>query len=212
MANLVESKDLCDEGGLANLTLGPRCASVLESIVKSHHNKFVKFASVFVGPDQAEDIVQTAYLKLANDDKLTDGEIGRVYNYVKRAVYWSAQSSIRSGARQGARLDNLVARHEPEAVHEFNATRASTVPDERQRVSSTVDAISKTVCKLAERSETQKQRAQIFFLRYADVFGMDQGLAGEEIARTTGVPEKTVWSALHKFTRDVRDELLKISA
>lgn len=166
-------------------TLPPPTAG-LESIFQAHHGKVFAAAYRITGSAQdAEDVLQTVFLRLLRRSELDLAPSpGR---YLHRAAVNASLDLIR--ARRRARaipLDDLDA--PPDAG-------AAASPDRRQEDREIRRGLRQAVLDLSAKS------AEIFSLRYFE------GLGNREIAEMLGASQTAVGVTLHRARNQVRSAL-----
>jgi RNA polymerase sigma-70 factor (ECF subfamily) len=160
----------------------------LEGLFHDHHGAIFRAAYRITGSAQdAEDALQTVFLRLARREGGASFLSGTPGSYLHRAAVNAALDIVRS--RQSARATPL------EDVEIHLAGDETEGPERRQAGGEIRDHLRVALGKLNARA------AEIFVLRYVEGYG------NKEIAQMLGMARTTVAVILHRARNRLREEL-----
>jgi RNA polymerase sigma-70 factor (ECF subfamily) len=161
----------------------PGPADRLDALFREHYNLVYRTAYRITGrPDEAEDVLQTIFLRLAR----REGDLDLTPSpgsYLHRAAVNAALDVVRGRARERAvAIDEvtLAGSLDPETLHESREIH---------------DFIRRAVARLNPKA------AELFILRYFEGYGND------EIAQMLGMSKMVVNVLLHRARTRVRKDL-----
>lgn len=157
-----------------------------------HWKSLVDYASLIVGRDNAQDVVQSVFLKVwENRSALKEGNSMR--QYLLKAVYRTSVSLVRK-EENNIRYRSWFARRIEEAlVGEYDVDRNEVIKalytKELSRDLETAISLLPPKCR------------KVFRMSYID------GLSGKEISESLGISVSTVNNQVHKALKILRSEL-----
>lgn len=167
---------------------------------------FLRFAAAFVGPDAAEDVTQSAYLKVFKEARLDSSNPAEVVAFIKRAVFWTAARHLRNEIRRKQGVESHLSANGAESLYTFDASHRPTDPAIVVEESDLIEKAFKILDGLEKVNGVQKARAEFFRKRYLD------GLSSIEIAESSGTTQGTVFSGLNRITTQLQNAMNEIAA
>jgi RNA polymerase sigma-70 factor (ECF subfamily) len=157
----------------------PIIPNVLDALYREHHIMVFRTAYRITGnAADAEDVLQTVFLRMARRDAAADA-VERPENYLRRAAVHAALDLVRA-RREGAAVD----------LERLPSAGGSQPDDGDLR-----ELIRRALSELPTRS------AEIFTLRFFE------GLTNPEIAKALGISSITVAVTLHRTRRELQKKL-----
>lgn len=178
--------DSADRPGGAAPPAAPPAA--LEELFQSHHERVFHAAYRVTGnPDDAEDVLQTVFVRLLRRGEDLEIAPATAGSYLHRAAVNAAVDLLRSRSRSGAvALD---------AVGEVLADPGQPGPERRRRGRELADDLRRALARLTPDT------AEIFALRYFE------GYANKEIAGLLGKSQTAIAVTLHRVRSRLQEEL-----
>lgn len=185
MAEIINLQETTDESLMARVRGGDHEA--FSTLVKRHTKMFYAAAyRMCSNPDEAEDIVQDAFLKLWNNPAMWDGERGAKFTtWFYRVVTNQAVDAMRKKKKTTG--DETF-----EFIADGRASQQETMEQEQQQT-----ALEGAIQSLPER---QKMALNLCFY---------EGLSNKEAAEIIGVGLKGLESLLMRAKAGLRDELIR---
>ncbi len=154
----------------------------LEEIFETHHGLVFRTAYRITGnAADAEDVLQTVFLRLVRRDHGAQQPVDSYESYLRRAAVNAALDIVRSSKdAKSIPLDELPARHEPKAPGQSRELRGQ---------------LRQALAKLAPRE------AEIFALRFFEE------RSNQEIARMLSMSQVHVAVILHRTRKQLQKEL-----
>lgn len=185
MAEIINLQDITDESLMARVRGGDHEA--FSALVKRHTKMFYAAAyRMCSNPDEAEDIVQDAFLKLWNNPAMWDSERGAKFTtWFYRVVTNQAVDTMRKKKKTTG--DEAF-----EFIADDRASQQETMEESQQQA-----ALEGAIQSLPER---QKLALNLCFY---------EGLSNKEAAEIIGVGLKGLESLLMRAKAGLRDELVR---
>lgn len=157
-----------------------------------HWKSLVDYASLLVGDDNAQDVVQSVFIKVwENRSNLKEGKSMR--QYLLKAVYNASVSLIRKEDNNIRYRSWFARRIEEELIGEYDIDRNDVIKalytKDLSRDIETAISLLPTKCR------------EVFRMSYID------GLSGKEISKNLGISVSTVNNQIHKALRILREKL-----
>lgn len=157
-----------------------------------HWKSLVDYASLIVGEDNAQDVVQSVFLKVwENRSSLKEGSSMR--QYLLKAVYHASVSLIRKEDNNIRYRSWFARRIEEELVGEYDLDRNDVIKaiytQDLSRDLETAISLLPPKCQ------------EVFKMSYID------GLSGKEISQSLGISVSTVNNQIHKALKILRGKL-----
>ena len=157
----------------------PIIPNALDAMYREHHTMVFRTAYRITGnAADAEDVLQTVFLRMARRDAAADAVV-RPENYLRRAAVHAALDLVRA-RREGTAVD----------LERLPSAGGSQPDDGDLR-----ELIRQALSELPTRS------AEIFTLRFFE------GLTNPEIAKALGISSITVAVTLHRTRRELQKKL-----
>ncbi len=164
-------------------------AAVLDEVFRAHYSRVLKAAYRVTGSmSDAEDVLQTVFLRLARRDLATEGVVN-LESYMYRAAVNAALDLLR--ARQEART---VALDDAQASVEAVATGSWADPGRMQ------DSVEVRAWLRAALARLSPRAAEMFALRYLEDYG------NREIARMLNTSQAVVAVTLHRTRHQLQKD------
>ncbi|MEM9290823.1 MAG: RNA polymerase sigma factor [Acidobacteriota bacterium] len=163
----------------------------LDSVFEQHYDRVFRAAYRVVGnPSDAEDVLQTVFLRLARRDQLP-GPVEELGPYLYRAAVNAALDTIRSRRRSRAvPLEDASADAEEDLKPD---------PERRHHGREIRDQLRDALAELSPRA------AEIFVLRFIE------GYSNKEIAGMLGTSQNAIGVTLHRARGQLKDTLAPLA-
>jgi RNA polymerase sigma-70 factor, ECF subfamily len=158
------------------------------AIYRDVQPRLLRYATVLVGRDAAEDVTAEAWLQISRDVHRFTGDVDRFRGWAATIVHHRAMDLCRANARRPAAAPAL------DDVPDGPAGVADTA-------ASALDALS-TDLALMLIAALPREQAQAVLLRA--VVGLDAGTAGEVLGKRAGAVRVAAHRGLKKLARQVR--------
>ena len=156
----------------------------LEQMFEAHHGMVFRTAYRITGnAADAEDVLQTVFLRLLRRDPAAPAEIGNPESYLRRSAV-------------NAALDVVRARHESDTLEPERLPASGSCTELRELR----DTLRQELSKLPART------AEMFALRFFE------GYTNPEIARLMGLSQIVVAVTLHRARRKLQQEMTRKGA
>ena len=172
---------------MAANAIAPGLPGNLEALFQAHHARVFRAAYRITGnPSDAEDVLQTVFLRLLRQDWAAE-RVASVESYLHRAAINAALDVVR--ARHDARRVAL------EDVAPMLGADARLQPDRRQAAGELRSFLRSALARLSPKA------AEMFALRYFEGYG------NAEIARMLGATVSNVAVTLHRTRGELQQEM-----
>jgi RNA polymerase sigma-70 factor (ECF subfamily) len=149
--------------------------------------RLLRYATVLVGRDSAEDVTAEAWLQISRDLHRFSGDIDRFRGWAATIVHHRAMDACRANARRPPAAPTPDERSEPAGISDTAA--------------SALDALS-TDLALTLIAALPREQAQAVLLRA--VVGLDARTAGEVLGKRAGAVRVSAHRGLRRLARQVR--------
>jgi RNA polymerase sigma-70 factor (ECF subfamily) len=149
--------------------------------------RLLRYATVLVGRDSAEDVTAEAWLQISRDLHRFTGDVDRFRGWAATIVHHRAMDACRANARRPTTAPAPDERDEPAGLFDTSA--------------SALDALS-TDLALALIAALPREQAQAVLLRA--VVGLDARTAGEVLGKRAGAVRVAAHRGLRRLARQVR--------
>ncbi|HVX67533.1 MAG TPA: RNA polymerase sigma factor [Bryobacteraceae bacterium] len=172
---------------MAANAIAPGLPGTLEELFQAHHARVFRAAYRITGnPSDAEDVLQTVFLRLLRQD-WTAERVSSLESYLHRAAVNAALDVVRA-----RRDDRKVAL---ETVEPVLGADARLAPDRRQAAAELRSFLRRALARLSPRA------AEMFALRYFEGYG------NGEIARMLGASVSNVAVTLHRTRGELQQQM-----